>query len=250
MGDRALSLSDTRTQSPTFRAQSYLVSLATNAEMHDENPRSARLGRTGRALAAEFDEIRTILNRDLPAILPRLKRYARRLTHDEADAEDLVQDCVTRALANLHLWKPGTDMRAWLFTILHNRYIDEVGRATRRGRNVVWEESSRTSICLPNQIEYLGCLDLERAVMSLSDEQRSVLLLVGLSAWNYGQIASACNLPVGTVRSRLSCGRAALRELAGITAEQRPPTRTTRHGSLPEGGVGASDANPACFEAI
>jgi RNA polymerase sigma-70 factor, ECF subfamily len=206
--------------------------MPTNAEMHNENPRSALLARTGPAFAAEFAEPRTILDRHLPAILPRLKRYARRLTHDEADGDDLVQDCVTRALANLRLWKPGTDLRAWLFTVMHNRYIDEVSRATRRGRNVVWQESSRISICLPNQIEYLECLDLERAVMSLSDEQRSILLLVGLSAWNYDQIASACNLPVATVRSRLSRGRAALRKLAEIAAELRPPKRTTRHGSL------------------
>jgi RNA polymerase sigma-70 factor, ECF subfamily len=184
-------------------------------------------------------------DRDLPAIPPRLTRYARRLTYDEADAEDLVQDCMTRALANLHLWKRGTDIRTWLFTIMHNRYIDEVSRVARRGRNVFWEESSRTSICLPNQIEYLECRDFERAVMSLSDKQRSTLLLVGLSAWNYDQIAGACNLPVGTVRSRLSRGRAALRKLAGIAAKQRPTTRTTRHGSLPESAVAASDVRRA-----
>jgi RNA polymerase sigma-70 factor, ECF subfamily len=216
-----------------------------NAEMHNENPRSARLGRTGPPFAAEFDEPRTILDRDLPAILPRLKRYARRLTQDEADAEDLVQDCVTRALANLHLWKPGTDIRAWLFTIMHNRHIDEVDRATRRGRNVVWEESSRTSICSSNQIEYLECLDLERAVMSLSDEQRSILLLVGLSAWTNHQIASSCNLPVGTVRSRLSRGRAALRKLAGIAAEQGPRRERQDTDRIPEALAHPTRSPPA-----
>jgi RNA polymerase sigma-70 factor, ECF subfamily len=224
--------------------------MATNAEMHDENPRSARLDQTSLAFAAEINDPRTILDRNLPSILPKLKRYARRLTHDEADAEDLVQDCVTRALANLHLWKPGTDLRAWLFTIMHNRYLDEVGRATRRGRNVVWEENSSTPIYLPNQIEYLECLDLERALKSLSDEQRGILLLVVLSPWNYDQIASACNLPVGTVRSRLSRGRATLRKLRGIAAEQRLPSPTTRHQSLPTGAFAASEARPASFEAI
>ena len=137
-------------------------------------------------------------------------------------------------LASLHLWKPGTDIRTWLFTITHNRYIDEVSRTTRRGRNVVWEESSRTSICLPNQIEYLECLDVERAVMSLSDEQPSILLLVGLSAWNHDQIASACNLPVGTVRSRLSRGRAALRKLSASTLNSGPERERQDTDRVPE----------------
>jgi RNA polymerase sigma-70 factor (ECF subfamily) len=87
---------------------------------------------------ATFDEERgaatAALHRDIEATLLKLRRYARSLTHDVAAADDLVQECVARALAKLHLWRADTDLRAWLFTILHNQYVSQLRRATRNGK--------------------------------------------------------------------------------------------------------------------
>src|SRR5436190_2831610 len=68
--------------------------------------------------------------------IPRLRRYARALTRDVTRADDLVQSCLVRAVAKQHLWQPGTDLRAWLFTILHNQYVNDVRRSAREGANV------------------------------------------------------------------------------------------------------------------
>jgi hypothetical protein len=74
--------------------------------------------------------------RNIEAEIPRLRRYARALARDVAAADDLVQDCLARALGKLHLWQEGTDLRAWLFTILHNQYVNQVRRAVREGAAV------------------------------------------------------------------------------------------------------------------
>jgi len=87
-----------------------------------------------------------------------------------AAADDLVQECVARALAKLHLWRAGTDLRAWLFTILHNRYVSQLRRATREGTTIEWSDCAATLTCAPQQIEQLELRDLERAIMSLSEE--------------------------------------------------------------------------------
>src|SRR5712691_4315765 len=76
----------------------------------------------------------------IEAEIPRLRRYARALTRDVGRADDLVQSCLTRALAKRHLWQPGTDLRAWLFTILHNQHVNDVRRSVREGVNVAIEE--------------------------------------------------------------------------------------------------------------
>src|SRR4029077_4164693 len=78
--------------------------------------------------------------RMLEAQIPRLRRYARALTRDLVRADDLVQSCLTRAITKQHLWQPGTDLRAWLFTILHNQHVNDVRRSVRDGVNVAVEE--------------------------------------------------------------------------------------------------------------
>src|ERR1700675_1342931 len=115
----------------------------------------------------------------LVAQIPRLRRYARALSRDVTAADDLVQDCLIRAVSKSHLWQEGTDLRAWLFTILHNQHIDDVRRAVRERR------------------------DLERALAKLPDELRSTLLLVGMEGMKYDQAAAVLDVPIGTIRSRL-----------------------------------------------
>lgn len=157
----------------------------------------------------------------IEAEIPRLRRYARALARDVATADDLVQDCLARALGKLHLWQEGTDLRAWLFTILHNQYVNQVRRAVREGAAVGLSETEPLLTRAPHQGSRLELRDLERALARLPEEQRAVILLVGLEGMRYEEVADVLDVPVGTVRSRLSRGREALRRLMGIVPDRQ-----------------------------
>jgi len=154
----------------------------------------------------------------IEALIPRLRRYARAVVHDPVAADDLVQDSLAQALEKIHLWKDGTDLRAWLFTILHNRHISLARQAARQRRVVELQKFKPDSEFLPNQIARLELRDLERAIARLPEEQRSLILLVGLEGMSYEEAASVVDLPAGTVRSRVSRGRGTLRMMTGLFA--------------------------------
>jgi RNA polymerase sigma-70 factor, ECF subfamily len=156
----------------------------------------------------------------IEAEIPSLRRYARALVRDVVGADDLVQECLTRALAKLDLWREGTDLRAWLFTILHNQYVNHIRRSIRTGITVDFDDIPALSRPA-NQEKRLELRDLDRALARLPQEQRAVILLVGLEGMPYGDVATALGVPVGTVRSRLSRGRLALRQLMGVETQQR-----------------------------
>jgi len=158
-----------------------------------------------------------IANR-IEALIPRLRRYARALTRNEVAADDLVQDCLVRALAKQHLWQDGTDLRAWLFTILHNQYVNHVRQSVRQGElaNANPSEAHRSLSRPPPQEHSLDLRDLDRALAQLPDEQRTIILMVGLEGMSYEAVAEFVGVPVGTVRSRLSRGREALRHLMAL----------------------------------
>jgi RNA polymerase sigma-70 factor, ECF subfamily len=168
--------------------------------------------------------------REIEAEIPRLRRYARALTHDAVIADDLVQDCLTRALGKLHLWQDGTDLRAWLFTILHNQYVNYIRRSAREGAAVRLTEREPMLARAPQQGKRLELRDLERAIAKLPDAQRSVILLVALEGMRYDEVAAILDVPVGTIRSRLSRGREALRRLTGSVPddEARPSVKPDR----------------------
>jgi RNA polymerase sigma-70 factor (ECF subfamily) len=161
------------------------------------------------------------LQQRIEAEIPRLRRYARALTRDIVAADDLVQDCLVRGLAKLHLWKEGTDLRAWLFTILHNQYVNQVRRAVREGAAVSVSETEPSLTRAADQGKRLDLRDLDRALARLPEEQRTVILLVGLEGMRYEAVAEVIGVPVGTVRSRLSRGREALRRLMGIVSDRQ-----------------------------
>jgi RNA polymerase sigma-70 factor (ECF subfamily) len=161
------------------------------------------------------------LCRKIEAEIPRLRRYARALTRDAVAADDLVQDCLVRGLAKQHLWKEGTDLRAWLFTILHNQYVNQVRRSVREGAAVAVSETEPSLTHAPDQGKRLELRDLDRALARLPDEQRTVILLVGMEGMRYEAVAEIIGVPVGTVRSRLSRGREALRRLMGIVPDRQ-----------------------------
>jgi RNA polymerase sigma-70 factor, ECF subfamily len=174
------------------------------------------------------EAVNEALYREIEALIPRLTRYARALTRDLVNADDLVQEALTRALAKVHLWRSGTDLRAWLFTILHHQHINHVRRAARDGNQAELSEWDRPTL-EPAQGTYLELRDLEKAINKLSHEQRTAILLVGAQEMQYEEAASLLNLPLGTVRSRVSRGRAALRRLtdrAERCAAPRPSAPT------------------------
>ena len=144
----------------------------------------------------------------LVELIPRLPRYARALVGDRASADDLVQDTLERAWAKLHLYRRGTDLRAWLFTVMHNVHVNKV-RATRVTDTLddeLPELAQRAS-----QGDALLVRDLDRAIARLPTEQRAVLLLVTLEEMSYEEVARALGIPIGTVMSRLSRAREKLR---------------------------------------
>jgi RNA polymerase sigma-70 factor (ECF subfamily) len=151
----------------------------------------------------------------LEAQIPRLRRYARALTRDVTRADDLVQSCLVRAIAKQHLWERGTNLRAWLFTILHNQHVNDVRHSVREGNTVELDEAPQLTV-QSNAIPSLELRDLERAIGKLAPEQRQVILLVGLEGMAYEEVAAVLQVPVGTVRSRLSRGRDQLRRLMGV----------------------------------
>jgi RNA polymerase sigma-70 factor (ECF subfamily) len=164
--------------------------------------------------------------------IPRLRRYARALTREVTSADDLEQDCLTRALSKVHLWQKGTDLRAWLFTILHNQYVNNVRRAVREGSAVGLSDSEPSLTTLPNQAKRLELRDLQRAIAKLPEEQRAVILLVGLEGMRYEEVARVLDVPVGTIRSRLSRGREMLRQLMGIAPEEDAEERLAPRHTL------------------
>ena len=147
--------------------------------------------------------------------IPRLRRYARALTRGSDRGDDLVQDTLLRALTKLHLWQPGTDIRAWLFTIMHHQYVNRVRREMREAGTVDVEHISSTLVATTDPTARRQLVELDRALAQLSAEQREVLLLVGLEGMDYQSVAQILGVPIGTVRSRLSRGRERLRELIG-----------------------------------
>jgi RNA polymerase sigma-70 factor (ECF subfamily) len=147
--------------------------------------------------------------------IPRLRRYARALTRKADRADDLVQTTVLRAIAKAHLWQAGTDIRAWLFTIMHNQHVNMV-RSAREDTMIDIEDVSSTLVAASDPTISRQLRELERALARLPDEQREVILLVGLEELSYQEAAQVLGVPVGTVRSRLSRGREALRRLTDL----------------------------------
>ncbi|WP_448192054.1 RNA polymerase sigma factor [Azospirillum sp. sgz301742] len=144
--------------------------------------------------------------------IPRLRRFARAMVRDATLADDLVQECLERALSRLHLWRPGSNLRAWLFTILRNLHINGI----RRRQAVVdidGEGQAAIGAASGAQIVRLELRDLRRALGMLPNEQREVVLLIGLEGISYGEAADILGISIGTVKSRLSRGRRALRLL-------------------------------------
>jgi len=154
----------------------------------------------------------------LVELIPRLRRYARALVGDRASADDLVQDTLERAWAKLHLYRRGTDLRAWLFTVMHNVHVNRV-RATRPVDPL--DDDMPELAQRGTQPDALLVRDLDRAIARLPADQRAVLLLVTLEEMSYEEVARTLGIPIGTVMSRLSRAREKLR---AMMLGQTPPS--------------------------
>ena len=139
-----------------------------------------------------------------------MRRYARALTGERAAADDLVQDTLERAWSKLHLWRHGSDLRAWLFTIMHNVHVNQV-RSRASALTVPLDDDIADAPVRATQSDMLEVRDIDAALRRLPLEQREVVLLVALERMSYSESAKTLGIPIGTVMSRLARARERLR---------------------------------------
>lgn len=145
-------------------------------------------------------------------VIPRLRRYARALTGDTLAADDLVQDTLERALSKRHLWRDGSDLRAWTFTIMHNVFVNQ-RRARVNDATVTLDDEAHAVAAHASAVDMLEVGEIDGAIRQLPVEQREVLLLIALEQLSYEETAQALGIPIGTVMSRLHRARERVRML-------------------------------------
>lgn len=157
------------------------------------------------------------LRDEIVALLPRLRRFARVLARQPADADDLVQTVVERALMRLDQFDPGSRLDAWMFAMTRNAWIDETRKRTRRGKTFVAEEEGDfVGTDGAAVVEHrLDAMDVHAAMARLPEEQRSAIALVCIEGLAYREAAEAMGVPIGTLTSRLARGREALEKMLG-----------------------------------
>jgi RNA polymerase sigma-70 factor (ECF subfamily) len=158
---------------------------------------------------------------EIEECVPALRRYARALTRNADRADDLVQDCLERAIRKQSLWQPTGSLRSWLFRILLNLYRNELRTAQRRGAHVPVETLLVEPSVAPTQPGRIALAEMASAIDALALEQREALLLVVLDGMSYADAANSIGIPIGTLMSRLGRARAALRTMTGSGDEPR-----------------------------
>ena len=154
-----------------------------------------------------------MLRRQVAALLPDLRAFARFLARDRVAADDLVQDSVVRALAALSQYQPGTNLKAWLFTILRNSFYEQTRRQKREARAMAaWVDDDEAAA--PEQHARADVQDLQRLLFQLSPLLREALILMGAQGLSHDEAAAICGVPAGTMKARLSRARTQLSELS------------------------------------
>jgi RNA polymerase sigma-70 factor (ECF subfamily) len=156
---------------------------------------------------------------ELIELLPSLRAFARSLAHNAAQADDLVQDTLVKALANVDRFEPGTNLRAWLFTILRNHYYSQLRKSKREIEDVEGRHAARIAV-RPEQDGSVDLEDFKVAFAQLAPDHREVLTLVGASGCSYEEAASICGCAVGTIKSRVNRARRKLSDLLGLEDEE------------------------------
>ena len=150
-------------------------------------------------------------NQQLTDLIPQLRRYARGLVHHLEKADDLVQDCLERALSRRHLWDESRPLKPWLFTIMHHLYANAARRYSRTPEMLSMDLAHEAVGA--DSMDEVALSELNGALHRLSEQHREIILLVGLEQMSYQETAEILNLPLGTVMSRLARARKRLREL-------------------------------------
>ncbi|HEY2037214.1 MAG TPA: sigma-70 family RNA polymerase sigma factor [Steroidobacteraceae bacterium] len=149
---------------------------------------------------------------DMVALVPQLHTFARSLCRDGVRADDLVQEALMRAINNIQRFKPGTNLKAWLFTIVRNEHYSQLRRSKFEAQGMDIELLPEPSVP-PDHDGKLELRDLNRALASLSPGQRTALILVSVSGFSYEEAAEICGCAVGTIKSRVARARETLLEL-------------------------------------
>lgn len=157
---------------------------------------------------------------DIVDHLPQMRAFALSLTRNPASADDLVQDTIVKAWKGFHTFTPGTNLQAWLFTILRNTFYADLRKA-RRARIAAVEPLNENMVGQQGGDTHLAMIDFERALGTLPTEQREAIVLIGASGLSYRDAADTCGVSIGTIKSRVNRGRARLAELLELTATRR-----------------------------
>jgi RNA polymerase sigma-70 factor, ECF subfamily len=171
------------------------------------------------------------------AEIPSLRAFAISLCGNIHQADDLVQDALLKAWGHSHCFEEGTNLRAWLFTILRNTYYSLYRKRGREVQDVDGEHAARVAVA-PTQYGVMDLADFRKALAQLPAEQREVLIMVGASGLSYEEAAEICGVAVGTIKSRINRARNRLGELLGINsvADIGPDGKSL---SILQGGVPA-----------
>lgn len=154
--------------------------------------------------------------------IPRLRRYARALLRDRDAADDLVQDCLERALSRLDNWQTGESPRRWLFTIMHHLFIDQMRKVDRRGEAAMLSLDTDEALSAPaEQLDTVASREIVNALHAISPERRAALVMVSIEGFSYAEAANMLGVPAGTLMSRISRGREELRGLLEDSARRR-----------------------------
>ena len=172
---------------------------------------------------------------EIVALIPALRAFARTFYRETSEADDLVQETLTRALTSIHQFRPGTSMKSWLFTIMRNTFYTKVRVETREAPGAAECVSLRPAADATQEWSARG-REMERAIQRLPEQQREVLMLIGVLGVSYEEAAAICGCAMGTVKSRLNRARIRLLEELGEATPDSSLERDVSHpvGSMPQ----------------
>jgi len=170
----------------------------------------------GASVGLQMDIPDTDIRRQIVELLPALRAFARFLVRDRAGADDMVQDSIVRALGAIEQFQPGTNLKAWLFTILRNLFYEQ-SRRRRREANALQARFDEVEAANPQQHAQSDITDLQQLIWRLPPTQREALILVGAQEMSHEEAAAICGVPVGTMKARLSRARGGLAALMSAT---------------------------------
>lgn len=174
---------------------------------------------------------------EIEELIPAMRRFARGLTGREDVADDLVQDALAKAISKIDRFEEGTNLKAWLFRIVRNTQIDEVRKIQRRGVHLDVDDPEAVQLSVQgSQFSAVELTEFRRAFAKLSDQDKEVLLLIGMEGHSYEEVSGMIDVPIGTIKSRLSRARDRLRkamlEPVSPRATARSPRLVARQASV------------------